>query len=81
MYIYSVTERLRIPTNEVVLSLAAMFTLSPNKQYCGIFSPTRPAATGPKCIPAGNRKREQNLITLKKHRKELNSDKISFLPL
>ena len=39
------------PTKEVVLSLAAMFTLSPNKQYCGIFSPTRPADTGPKCIP------------------------------
>lgn len=44
------------PTKEVVLSLAAMFTLSPNKQYCGIFSPTRPAATGPKCIPTTKKK-------------------------
>lgn len=28
-----------------------MLTVSPNKQYWGVFSPTSPAATGPECMP------------------------------
>ena len=38
-------------TRAVVLSRDAMLTVSPNKQYWGVFSPTKPAATGPECIP------------------------------
>ena len=42
-------------TSAVVLSRKAMLTVSPNKQYCGVFLPTNPAATGPECMP-GRRK-------------------------
>jgi len=38
-------------TRAVVLSLEAMLTVSPKRQYWGVFSPTKPAATGPECIP------------------------------
>lgn len=38
-------------TSDVVLSREAMLTVSPNKQYWGVFSPTNPAATGPVCMP------------------------------
>ena len=33
--------------SEVLCILEAVLTVSPNKQYLGIFSPTTPAATGP----------------------------------
>jgi len=37
---------------DVVLSREAILTVSPNKQYWGVFSPTNPAATGPECMPS-----------------------------
>jgi len=35
--------------------LDAVLTVSPNKQYLGIVSPTTPATTGPVCNPERNR--------------------------
>ena len=36
---------------ELLSILEAVLTVSPNKQYLGIFTPTTPATTGPECIP------------------------------
>ena len=54
-YIY-----LRSPVDSI---LDAVFTVSPNKQYLGMASPTTPATTGPVCIP-----KYESRIRVSKHR-------------
>ena len=40
-----------ISTWPLLSILAAVLTVSPNKQYLGMRRPTTPATTGPECIP------------------------------
>ena len=40
-------------TSPAASILDAVLTVSPNRQYLGIFNPTTPATTVPECIPEG----------------------------